>query len=87
MARYQTLSHRASGATSALANAPNGRVTAPGSKIVARGDRPHSPTAPAPAVHTRSRDTQSARQASAVADRASRPVRARGRLTRCSAAA
>src|SRR3954447_3104795 len=67
MARYQTLSHRASGATSALPAAPNGRVTAPGSKSVTRAPRPHTATATAPVAHTSSRDTTSAPVASATA--------------------
>jgi small conductance mechanosensitive channel len=87
IARYQTLSQRASGAASALPAAPNGRVTAPGSNSVTRAESPHSAAAPAPAAHTSSRETHSAAHASATAPRRSAATRAAGVVTGSSTAA
>ncbi len=75
IARYQTLSQCARGAASASPVAPNGRVTAAGSKIDARADRPDSAAAPAPAIQTISRDAHSACHAAAAL--AASPVRER----------
>src|SRR3954454_8873185 len=87
MARYQTLSQRASGATSAFPAAPNGCVTAPGSNRLLRGDRPHAAAAPAPETRTSRRETHSARPAASTAGVARARVRAREDATRPIAAA
>src|SRR5690349_7261079 len=80
MARYQTLSQRASGATSALPAGPNGRVTAPGSKSCTRAERPKSAAAAAPDAQTSSREIHSARHASpAEAATVETPARGRAR--------